>query len=683
MPDLDYVKVIGRFGIVVGDGSDPDEYPDTIWCDQGTVQITPLIPVTRVPDGDPVPWTGGQHTISAGVDDDGHLTWLERDYLWVVDLTSEKVFPRVPADAATHRLDFKTMKANNITVEFPTVFVRLAADVVDPETGAIDLTDAMPIATSTTPVGVFRGPTGVGIEDVTVVGDNLEVELDNGETKSTPLPVTMLDNAEFMGEQIDADGTPANLAVIAQIDETVPPLVTAALADDDTVAQAAADAVENGLDAYLTASDKLARLYAASATIGFQSSSLVDNRAGTIGNSGPATRRFILNSPIAANTVIESVSWYAKFAISAQYIELWKFDGDSATLVQSAGPFNLSTVGEHTIPLNWLTGDGSYRVAFRSAGTTNGTLMTGAPTNAYLYSEALGATSYTISTGLTPANLSLYVRVKVLRAVPGDTIGKTHTVSPTPGSANFTTIQGAVNAAVDGDTILIYPGTYREQVAAWGKHNLHFVGLSRDNVIIIDSSGAYSTPPLEIDSGSVRNLTIIEDHATAGTNEAAFEDQRAYGIHPDYPDQAGRTLIIEDCTIRNTRRTAIGCGLWQDNTVIVRRCDIWAGAPTLGGDRNRGAVYFHNRQSSTTVTTNQHLILEDNKIVCADAKAFYLYDSGLGAGMQQSVMDVLAIRNMIYSEVNGKVNQIGGTGFSDNVTLHPASYGNNIPELNA
>lgn len=216
MPDLDYVKVIGRFGIVVGDGSDPDEYPDTIWCDQGTVQITPLIPVTRVPDGDPVPWTGGQHTISAGVDDDGHLTWLERDYLWVVDLTSEKVFPRVPADAATHRLDFKTMKANNITVEFPTVFVRLAADVVDPETGAIDLTDAMPIATSTTPVGVFRGPTGVGIEDVTVVGDNLEVELDNGETKSTPLPVTMLDNAEFMGEQIDADGTPANLAVIAQ-----------------------------------------------------------------------------------------------------------------------------------------------------------------------------------------------------------------------------------------------------------------------------------------------------------------------------------------------------------------------------------------------------------------------------------------------------------------------------------
>ena len=121
--------------------------------------------------------------------------------------------------------------------------------------------------------------------------------------------------------------------------------------------------------------------------------------------------------------------------------------------------------------------------------------------------------------------------------------------------------------------------------------------------------------------------------------------------------------------------------------MTVRDCVIRSGAPVMGGDRRRGAVYFHNCQSSSGVVTDQHIELIRNEIYCADDKVFYLYDSGRAGnvgGYDQSVMDVLCIKNTFWSETAGAADTIlGGDGFTPDVTLHPASWGNNVAILNA
>ncbi len=188
MPDLDYVKVTGRFGITIGDGPDPDETPDTIWCDQGTIRIIPLNTYTKVAGGTPDPWTAGHSVIAATIDENGYVTWRDLPHVWVVDLTSDKVNPRIDAGKATHRIEFENLKAGGTAVTFQNGPVRLAADVVGDD-GAVDLTLALPVPVAGgTPITV--GARGVGIDSVTVEGGELLVELTNGTVENAgPLPV--------------------------------------------------------------------------------------------------------------------------------------------------------------------------------------------------------------------------------------------------------------------------------------------------------------------------------------------------------------------------------------------------------------------------------------------------------------------------------------------------------------
>lgn len=268
-------------------------------------------------------------------------------------------------------------------------------------------------------------------------------------------------------------------------------------------------------------------------------------------------------------------------------------------------------------------------------------------------------------------------------AAGGSFIPQVRTVSPILGAAQYTTIQAAVDASAEGDTVLIFPGLYVEQVSAWSTPNLHLLGVSKDACIIRDSSGAYSTPPLEIGSGSVRNLTLIEDHAEAGSNADAFEDQRAYTIHADnYESMVGGTLSIENCRLINTRRAALGMGTYQGTRIILNNVDVWSGVPVLAGDRKRGALYFHNAHA-TGVRTDQHFEIHNSRVFCDDVFSVWMGDSSSASGFD-SEMDVLATNTTFWSEINGKgAASLGGTGFTGNLTLHPASHGNTLDVFNA
>ena len=238
--DLDYVKIVGRLGITRADGSDPNEMPDTVWCDTGTVRFEPILPYTRIVDGTPVPWTAGHSIITASIDPEGYVSLNGTQGVWLIDLGSDKVNPKIPRNKGAYRVSFNGIKADGSTVEIPS-FVMHPIPGVDND---ITLMLPLPVAGGQSivqgPRG-DRGDDGVSVDSLDVEAGNLLVSYSDGsETNLGPLPVgpggsdegvasylasetsesRVVLNAAF-GSEIGTDGTPARTALNNAIGEQI------------------------------------------------------------------------------------------------------------------------------------------------------------------------------------------------------------------------------------------------------------------------------------------------------------------------------------------------------------------------------------------------------------------------------------------------------------------------------
>lgn len=218
MPDLDYVKLVGRLGLTAADGSDVDDDPDTIWCNEGIVRVTPLITYTKVAGGSPVPWTAGNASIDVLIGSDGRLTHNGKDGVWLVDLTSDKVNPQIAPNRATHRVEFIGVKADGTDVRFPSMEVRL----VGPEVN--DLTVVSPVP-SGNPVPIVRGERGVGVQSAEIDGGDLLLALDDGsEINAGELPVGPGGSDAGVASYITTPGSETATALADSIAEVVDPV---------------------------------------------------------------------------------------------------------------------------------------------------------------------------------------------------------------------------------------------------------------------------------------------------------------------------------------------------------------------------------------------------------------------------------------------------------------------------
>jgi hypothetical protein len=192
MPDLDFVTVVGRFGITAADNADAGDDPEIIWCDAGDITLEPLIAEAKVAGGSPVPWTGGQASYVPTIDAAGFLSWRGRHLIKVIDLTSTTVNPRIISGKATHKVTFRNVKSGNLAVTFTTRDVRLAADTAEPLSPAAaaaydlpegtlvcDLTKLLPVPVANS-VPIVVGQTGKGITSLDIDGTELVYELTDG-----------------------------------------------------------------------------------------------------------------------------------------------------------------------------------------------------------------------------------------------------------------------------------------------------------------------------------------------------------------------------------------------------------------------------------------------------------------------------------------------------------------------
>ena len=168
-----------------------------------------------------------------------------------------------------------------------------------------------------------------------------------------------------------------------------------------------------------------------------------------------------------------------------------------------------------------------------------------------------------------------------------------YTIVDKNGFGSFESINAAVQAIPDGGTIYVMPGEYHEHVEAWNKE-VHIIGVDKSTCILTDASGNYSTPPLEIDHGSIQNMSIIEKHTTA----TITENMTAYGIHIEGNGLYNSSLLIKDCYIYSNVSAAIGMGLRGGCTVTIENCELvtedLSDSPSSWGS----PLYFHDADAA-------------------------------------------------------------------------------------
>ena len=145
------------------------------------------------------------------------------------------------------------------------------------------------------------------------------------------------------------------------------------------------------------------------------------------------------------------------------------------------------------------------------------------------------------------------------------------------GSDNYTTIQGAINAANPGDTIFVYSGTYKENIII--SKSLSLVAEDRD-ATIVDGEDDTSVFYVNADSVSITGFTI--------TNSS----------HHWFVTHAGIVLYdSRDCVISNNTFffNLIGIHLDQSDNNLVMNNDISGNVAGISLDRSSWNTIVNNQ----------------------------------------------------------------------------------------
>lgn len=259
------------------------------------------------------------------------------------------------------------------------------------------------------------------------------------------------------------------------------------------------------------------------------------------------------------------------------------------------------------------------------------------------------------------------------------------------GNGDYTTINEAVNATQNGDTLLICPGVYEEDVHMWGK-NRHLVGICKDTCILTNGTGNYLTPPLEANIGSVENLTIIADnYAPTVLDPSENQNRAAYGIHIEYENSTPYTFRITNCKIVSKWSAGLGIGLRYNQSVIIENSELISECVRIWSTWSSqwvemGGLFFHNDAASGLEGTGK-LIVNNTKLngkkACVVMESLDNNPSAVDAEFTNSTLiseDYGVGQGVIY-RWPGTITPSGYLCGSK-ITLAISSHGNNNDELN-
>lgn len=188
------------------------------------------------------------------------------------------------------------------------------------------------------------------------------------------------------------------------------------------------------------------------------------------------------------------------------------------------------------------------------------------------------------------------------------------------GTGDFITIQEGVDNALDGDTLIIYPGTYTEEVQVMNKE-INIVGVSRDLCILQYDTTFYRKVPLTMAVGKVSNLTIYGMNSgveQAGPTEEEIarinaelvgdswdrqKNYKGYAVHIDQNCLYGKGIYFENCRVISENNHCVGIGARGSCTIRFENCELIS----AGG----GSCIFMHDPTSAEVSGDASLIMKD------------------------------------------------------------------------
>lgn len=235
------------------------------------------------------------------------------------------------------------------------------------------------------------------------------------------------------------------------------------------------------------------------------------------------------------------------------------------------------------------------------------------------------------------------------------------------GTGDYDTVSEAVEKAIDGSEITIYPGEYYEVIKAYGK-NIKLIGIDKEKCIIYNDLDDYYNPPLEISKGYVENLTILSK------NSGESSDNSSYAVHIDDNRLYNSKLLFNNCYIYSDNRSGVGIGLRPNSEVVFENCEI------VG--KYGAGLFFHNSANENYLGDNQNLLVKNSKILSLSGDKALQYQQCYGEENKAYFTSIGSeyLANESKDDVIKILENYEGEG--NNIIITNESNGNNINELN-
>ena len=196
-----------------------------------------------------------------------------------------------------------------------------------------------------------------------------------------------------------------------------------------------------------------------------------------------------------------------------------------------------------------------------------------------------------------------------LSELTGDSSSNVWVVGNSELQGSFETITEAVNAAADGDVILIYPGEYDESLDIRDK-DLIMLGLDKDTCIIKYETTHYTAPVLNGAAGTFCNLTFYgykgeksevktPDDSLIGPDDIV-DCFSGYVLHIDDDYEYGRSITFNNCNIISENNNCIGMGMRNHFTATFNNCYIRSTGVA-------GILYVHDPDNILFAGDDMHL----------------------------------------------------------------------------